>query len=186
MFFKKSTFFPFFFVLSVFYISISSDLHLHINPEDSLSASRVPWPEVSAIPIENEDSVPTGADISFNHGKLYLFYQNNDLFSGQSNICFMELGNGIWSEPITISNSTSPSSSPRHTISGNEEIHLIWGEQATDKSRLEGPSRPGIPDHIFYSNNLQDEWTRTFFCEDSMVGFNVFDATGEWTGNFAK
>lgn len=34
--------------------------------------------------------------------------------------------------------------------------------------------------------NLQDEWTRTFFCEDSMVGFNLFDATGEWTGNFAK
>lgn len=34
--------------------------------------------------------------------------------------------------------------------------------------------------------NLQDEWTRTFFCEDSMVGFNCFDAAGEWTGAFAK
>ncbi len=34
--------------------------------------------------------------------------------------------------------------------------------------------------------NLQDEWTRTFFCEDSMVGFNIFNAAGEWTGAFAK
>ncbi|WP_052324219.1 hypothetical protein [Flavihumibacter sp. ZG627] len=34
--------------------------------------------------------------------------------------------------------------------------------------------------------NLQDEWTRTFYCEDSMVGFNHFDSAGEWTGNFAK
>jgi hypothetical protein len=34
--------------------------------------------------------------------------------------------------------------------------------------------------------NLQDEWTKIFFCEDSMVGFNLFDSTGEWTGNYAK
>lgn len=34
--------------------------------------------------------------------------------------------------------------------------------------------------------NLQDEWTRAFYCEDSMVGLNVFDAAGEWTGIYAK
>lgn len=34
--------------------------------------------------------------------------------------------------------------------------------------------------------NLQDEWTKAFYCEDSMVGFNQFDPSGEWTGNYSK
>jgi hypothetical protein len=34
--------------------------------------------------------------------------------------------------------------------------------------------------------NLQDEWTKQYYCEDSMVGYNIFDSTGEWLGTYAK
>ena len=38
--------------------------------------------------------------------------------------------------------------------------------------------------YLYY--NLQDEWTKGFYCEDSMVGYNIFDGQAEWTGLYAK
>jgi hypothetical protein len=68
-----------------------------------------------------------------------------------------------------------------YMVIANQFVVLDFDEKGTWKGYLVKTSS-----NTYNYFNLQDEWTRTFFCEDSMVGFNQFDGTGEWTGIYAK
>ncbi len=68
-----------------------------------------------------------------------------------------------------------------YLVVANQFVILDFDEKGTWKGYMVKTSS-----NTFNYFNLQDEWTRSFFCEDSMVGFNQFDAAGEWTGNYAK
>lgn len=66
-------------------------------------------------------------------------------------------------------------------VVANQFVILDFDDKGTWKGYLVKTST-----NTYNYFNLQDEWTRAFYCEDSMVGFNIFDGTGEWTGTYAK
>ncbi|MFD2527946.1 hypothetical protein ACFSQD_19135 [Flavihumibacter stibioxidans] len=68
-----------------------------------------------------------------------------------------------------------------YLVIANQFVVLDFDDKGTWKGYLIKTSS-----NTYNYFNLQDEWTKVFFCEDSMVGFNLFDSTGEWTGNYAK
>lgn len=68
-----------------------------------------------------------------------------------------------------------------YMVIANQFVILDFDEKGTWKGYLVKTSS-----NTYNYFNLQDEWTGAFYCEDSMVGFNQFDSTGDWTGNYAK
>lgn len=114
-------------------------------------------------PESLEGFVPDGADaphIAAGGGAVYLAFHvveetpDGPFRTAPTEVYVMRRADGGWDEPVNVSNTPTPSSSPRLSVDAAGAAHVLWGERIGGS--LSAP--PYSPTSVFHATNEGGGW----------------------------